>query len=259
MFSPYLDGALLIWLYMSILFMVAQGLKDNSIADIGWGAGFVLVGWWTHFFFPHEFSWLPALLATLWGLRLSLYLLLRKWKEGKEDWRYARWREQWGRWAVLRAYFQVFLLQGVFMWIIALPLMQSPAESHFHLFQIPGIALWLFGFCWESVADWQLLRFKSKPENKGAVLREGLWKLSRHPNYFGEIVLWWGIFLVSLPYGSWWLLLLSPLTITWLLLRVSGIPLLEEKQQKDPAYQKYAAETNALLPDFSKIDKETFF
>lgn len=259
MFSPYLDAGLLIWLYMSALFILAQRLEDNSIADIGWGMGFVLVAWWTHLYYPHDFSWLPALLVTLWGLRLSIHLFVRKWREKREDWRYARWREQWGRRAILRAYFQVFMLQGLFMWIIALPLMQNPADSSFHLIQVPGIALWAFGFFWESLADWQLLRFKSKPENKGAVLEEGLWKLSRHPNYFGEIVLWWGIFLVSLPYGPWWLLLLSPSTITWLLLRVSGVPLLEEKQQKDPAYREYTEETNALIPDFRKLDKRTFF
>jgi steroid 5-alpha reductase family enzyme len=252
MFTPYIDGALLLFLYMHLLFIIAQRKGDNSVADIGWGLGFVLIAWWVHAFFPDEWTGLSALLVSLWGLRLSLYLLVRNRRQGKEDWRYARWREQWGRWAIVRAYLQVFLLQGLFLWIIALPLMQRPAAGPLHWYQILGLLLWLTGFLWEAVADRQLLRFKSDPANEGRIMQEGLWKLSRHPNYFGEILLWWGIFLFALPFGNWLIGLLSPLTITWLLVRVSGVPMLEEKYEGDPAYQEYARTTNALLPDLSK-------
>jgi len=250
-----MDGALLIFFYMNLLFLLGQLLRDNSIADIGWGLGFVLVAGWMHVFFSDEGTLLPTVVVGLWGLRLSTYLFYRSRRKGAEDWRYARWREQWGRWAIVRAYLQVFLLQGIFMWIIALPLMQRPAEWPLQWYQVAGLLLWLIGFLWEAIADEQLRRFKSDAANQGRIMREGLWKLSRHPNYFGEILLWWGVFLLTLPFGNWVVSLLSPLTITWLLARVSGVPMLEEKYADNPAYQRYVRETNALVPDVSRYWK----
>lgn len=247
------ESALLIWLYMTLLFIIAQVRKDNSIADIGWGVGFILVAWWLQWRYPHPLSWLSTLAVTIWGGRLAVYLFFRNRRKGEEDWRYARWREKWGKWAIPRAYLQVFLLQGAFMWIIAIPLMQRPGGENFHWVQGIGLFLWLAGFLWEAIADWQLYQFKSDPGNKGKIFTGGLWRLSRHPNYFGEIVLWWGVFLLTLPYGAWYIGLLSPLTITWLLMRVSGVPLLEEKYEEDPEYQAYVERTNALIPDITKL------
>lgn len=246
MFSPYLDAAILVLCFQTFWFLVAVLKKDNSVADIGWGLGFVLVFWWQHHFYGQ-----PALLGwmvSLWGVRLAVHIFRRNLKKG-EDWRYQQWREEWGKLFLLRSFFQVFMLQGLLMWVIALPLMQHWPESRISNW-LPwlGVALWLVGFLWEAIADWQLSRFKSDPGNKGKIFTGGLWSLSRHPNYFGEILLWWGIFLFVLPYGIWWVCLLSPITVTWLLNQVSGVPMLEKKYAGNPEYRKYVERTNALIP-----------
>ncbi len=249
----YLSAALLIWVYMTFLFFLAWWKRDNSIVDVGWGPGFVLLAWYLHFTYPHPWSWLPALLVSLWGGRLALHIGRRKARQGGEDWRYAKWREEWGRWVVPRSYLQVFLLQGFFMWVIALPLMQRPGQESWAWYQPAGLALWLGGFLWEAIADRQLERFKALPENKGRLMTTGLWRLSRHPNYFGEIVLWWGLWLALFPYGKWYIGLAGPLTLTWLLTRVSGVPMLERRYEGDPEFEAYKRKTPALLPGLGKL------
>lgn len=250
MFNSYLDPALLIWGYMTLLFFLALCRHDNSIVDVAWGVGFTLTAWWLHGWFPHSWSWLPAVLVSIWGIRLAVHIGVRNARRGGEDWRYANWRREWGRWFVPRSYLQVFLLQGFLMWVIALPLMQRPATEELSWYQWVGVVVWGIGFSWEAIGDWQLLRFKSDPENKGKIMMSGLWRLSRHPNYFGEIVLWWGLWLVLAPNGWWWLSLISPLAVTWLLTRVSGVPMLEEKYKDNPEYQDYVRRTPAIAPKF---------
>lgn len=253
MFSPYLDAALLIWIYMTLLFFLALARRDNSIVDIAWGGGFTLVAWQTDLYYAHPWSLLAAILISIWGLRLALYIGLRNRRQKSEDWRYAQWRRDWGKWFVPRSYLQVFMLQGFLMWLIALPLMQRPGSERLIWFQYLGVLIWLFGFLWETIGDWQLQRFKSDPQNKGKIMTSGLWGLSRHPNYFGEIVLWWGFFLFALPFGKWWLSLISPITITWLLTRVSGVPMLEKKYKDNPAFKAYAKKTPPLFPRLKNL------
>ena len=245
--------AVLILGYVHLLFMLAILRKDNSIIDIAWGLGFVLVAWGLYFQSPHPNAWSLLIPVSLWGIRLSVYLFIRNRRSGKEDWRYAAWREQWGSWVYVRAYLQVFLLQGLFMWIISLPLMGSSNLMHFTWLQILGGMIFLTGFLWESFADAQLLRFKAKTENKGKVMRSGLWRLSRHPNYFGEMLVWWGIFLISISWVPWYIGILSPLTISGLLWKVSGVPMLEQKYADNPDYQAYIKSTPALIPSLKKI------
>ncbi len=252
MINPYLDSALLIWGYMTLFFFIAWWKRDNSIVDAGWGPGFVLVAWWMHFLYPHSWSWLPALLVSIWGIRLAVHIGARIIKQRKEDWRYAKWREEWGRWVVPRSYLQVFLLQGFFLWVIALPLMQRPAPETIGWYQLIGAGLWMLGFLWEAIADWQLQRFKARPDSKGRIMTEGLWRLSRHPNYFGEILLWWGLWLFLLPCGEWHISLASPIVLTWLLTNVSGVPMLEKKYEGDPEFEAYKKNTPALIPDIRK-------
>ena len=256
MFNPFLHSVLLIFFYMLCWFVLALIKKDNSIADVAWGPGFVFLFWWQYFFYGR--SLFTGIMVTLWGARLAVYLFLRNRQKG-EDWRYRQWREEWGKFWVLRSFLQVFMLQGLFMWIIALPLMQGPTTSdHPWLGWIrwSGAALWLAGFLWETVADWQLWRFKNEPVNQGKLLKEGLWKFSRHPNYFGEIVLWWGIFLFCFPASGAWYILLSPLAITWLLAKVSGVPMLEKKYREHPEYKEYTQQKNALIPDMKIFWKQ---
>lgn len=244
----YLQAALIILVFMHAAFAAALLKRDNSLADVAWGLGFVLLAAWFHWTAPHPGSGVLTLLIALWGLRLAAHIGWRKWQHRGEDWRYARWREEWGKKAVLRAYLQVFLLQGFFLWVIASPIWQRPGGALEHWVQWVGLLIWATGFFWEAVADWQLLRFKARPENKGRIMRYGLWRYSRHPNYFGEILVWWAIFFVTLPWSFWPLTLLSPITITWLLARVSGVPMLESKYRDNPEYQEYVRQTPGLIP-----------
>jgi steroid 5-alpha reductase family enzyme len=193
-------------------------------------------------------------IVTLWGLRLSLYILWRNW--GKpEDFRYAKWRaESGGRWW-WKSFFQVFLLQGLLLWIVSAPLLAAQlgpdAKS---LTWLDGIALgvWLIGFFFESVGDFQLARFRADPTKKGTVLRSGVWHYTRHPNYFGDAAQWWGYFLLALAAGGWWTIF-SPLLMTTLLLRVSGVTLLEQTlKDSKPGYREYVESTSAFIPWFPR-------
>lgn len=249
MTNIYLQTGLIVFVYMVLWFLLSHWKKDYSLVDIAWGLGFVVLAIWTHLsHLELGGNILFLLMIALWGSRLAIYLFLRNLRQG-EDWRYAKMKADWGSKIAVHAFFKIFMLQGILMWIIALPIMQIQFQASYP-FQIAGFILWFFGFLWESIADWQLFQFKKQPSNKGKIMTTGLWRYSRHPNYFGEIVLWWGIFIFTIPYSDTWLILLSPLTISWLLIRVSGVPMLERKYKNNPAYQEYIQNTNALLPNF---------
>ena len=246
-----LSAALVIFVYVNVIHLLALLKKDNGIMDAAWGPGFVLVAW-----FPllqaGEAGGRQLLLATLvtvWGLRLSLHILVRSAGRG-EDFRYRHWRETWGRWFYVRSYLQVYLLQGAFMFVVAMPLLLVHARRGGPLGWLDalGVAVWLTGFLFEAVGDYQLRRFTGNPANHGRIMRYGVWQYTRHPNYFGEATLWWGCFLVALnvPGGGW--ALVSPVVIGWLLLCVSGIPMLEAKYQDRPEYQEYRRTTSAFFP-----------
>jgi len=247
-----MESALVVGCFMHLVFILAVITRDNSWADAGWGIGFVVLAIWAHLKSPHPTSGLLALLTLIWGLRLALHLIVRKLSHPGEDWRYTRWRKAWGKNALLRGYFQVFILQGVFMWVIAVPLWMRPGGAFGHWIQWLGMVIWAIGFLWEAIADFQLARFKLVPSNRGKIMKTGLWRYSRHPNYFGEIVLWWGIFLIVLPWDKGYLCLLSPVIVTWLLTRVSGVPMLEGKYRDNPEYEAYVRTTPALIPFLKK-------
>ena len=247
-----LCGALLA-VYMTAWFAAAMVKKDNSIADIAWGLGFVLVAAVT--FLKRGSLFLPLLvtgLVAVWGGRLAFHILLRNRKRG-EDPRYAAWRRSWGRSFVWRSYLQVFLLQGFFLLVISSPVVlvntgRNYPYSGTDLQLMAGFLLWCAGFFFEAVGDAQLARFKRDPANKGKIMDRGLWRFTRHPNYFGESLMWWGIFLLALevPYG--WTTVVSPLLITFLLVRVSGVPLLEKRYAGNVEYQAYARRTSVFIP-----------
>jgi steroid 5-alpha reductase family enzyme len=248
-------SAVFIFLYMTAVFCIALIKKDNSIVDIAWGLGFIGVALLT-LFLRQDFTarqLIISVLVFIWGVRLASHIALRKSGKG-EDFRYAKWRRDWGQWFVLRSYFQIFMLQGVFLFIIALSIMLvnfSPREDLTGVDFI-GIAVWSIGFFFEAVGDYQLKQFKKNPDIKGKIITTGLWKYTRHPNYFGEVVLWWGIFLIALSVERGWMAILSPLTISFLLLRVSGVTMLEKKYQGNPEFEAYAQRTNAFFPWFPK-------
>lgn len=247
---PFLFAAVFIAAYMTVWFLIAQARRDNSIADVAWGLGFVLLGWGLYAQVPGYPLWLCGM-VTLWGLRLAAHIGWRNRSHG-EDWRYQQWRAEWGSRAPWMAFWRVFMLQGAFMWLVALPLMvaatAAPALGELGWSGLLGGGLWLVGWAYEAVADAQLAAFKADAANKGRVMRSGLWRYSRHPNYFGEILVWWGIFWVVWPAGTWWLSVVGPAVITWLLLRVSGVPMLEKKYEGRPDYQAYIRETPAVFP-----------
>jgi steroid 5-alpha reductase family enzyme len=229
---------------------VALLLKNNSIVDIGWGIGYVLVAFFC-LFYTQNFNFrtiLVTILVSIWGLRLFYYIIRRNWKR-PEDFRYANWRKEWGKWVNLRAFFQVFMLQGLFMAMISTPiiLISVFSKGGFKVYDFIGLGVWITGFIFESVGDAQLRSFKSDPKSKGHLMQTGLWRYTRHPNYFGESLMWWGLFIISLSVRFGFIAIISPLTITLILFFIST-PLLEEKYLNRPDFQKYAMETAKFFP-----------
>lgn len=237
---------------MTLLWLLSLALRDSSIVDVYWGAGFAVLAW-TYRSLSTGFdarSLLLAVLVSIWGLRLAVHIFVRNAGKG-EDFRYRAWREEHGSNWWWRSFFQVFMLQGILMWIVSLPLlaaMESGADG-WTVLDIAGGLFWLVGFIFEAGGDWQLARFKSKPENKGKLLTSGFWSLTRHPNYFGDAAVWWGYFLFALPAG-WWTIF-SPAIMTFLLMRVSGVAMLERTMKVKPGYEKYMQNTPAFFPKIS--------
>ena len=251
----FLIPFLAIMFFMHCLFILAIAIKNNSIVDIGWGLGFIIASGSVYCMTP-TFPILTLLFITIlvWGLRLSLYIFMRNHGKG-EDFRYKQWREEWGNKVLIRSYFQVFLLQGIIMYLIHLPILLFGSELlkgliplNMGFFQWTGLLIWLIGFAFESIADYQLFSFKRDINNKGAILTTGLWKYTRHPNYFGESLVWWGIYLIVCPYGIAAFSIVSPLLMTYLLRKVSGVTLLEKKYTNNSTYQDYIRKTPVFIP-----------
>jgi steroid 5-alpha reductase family enzyme len=243
--------ALIIFVYVNAVFVLAWIIKDNGIMDIAWGIGFILITWYGLFASQSADlrQWIVTILVTVWGLRLSGHIFIRNLGRG-EDFRYKNWREQWGRFAILRSYFQVYILQGTLIVVFSAPVWMIHVYSRGDLlfWDYIGAAIWFTGWFVESLADYQLLRFKKHRKDSSEIMQTGLWKYSRHPNYFGESVTWWGlgIMAISVPYG--WITLISPALLTYFLLRVSGVSMLEKKYDDNPVYQRYIEETSAFIP-----------
>ncbi len=237
--------------------LISLILKNVTHVDSLWGLGFVLIAWIT-FILAEGYSGrkiLMVMLTTVWGLRLSAHLSWRNWGKG-EDPRYGGWRRASGNSFWIISLFKVFLLQAMFLWVIALAIQYgqvSPSPDHLTWLDLIGFIIWMIGFVFESVSDWQLARFKADPVNKGKVMDRGLWAFSRHPNYFGESLIWWGIFLIALatPASGW--TVVSPIVITTVLLKMTGVPLTEKTIVKTrPGYSAYIKRTPAFFPWFPK-------
>lgn len=245
-------AALVILAYMTAIWVASLAKKNASIVDIFWGLGFVIVGW-VYFAMTDGYIGRKALLmilVTIWGLRLSGYILWRNWGRG-EDFRYRKWREEAGAGFWWKSYFRVFLTQGALMWVISAPLLAAQyaaAPAHITLLDDLGFIVWVLGFFFEAVGDLQLARFKANPDNKGKVMSQGVWRYTRHPNYFGDSAQWWGYYFIAAAAGGWWTVF-SPALMTALLLRVSGVALLEKTLvETKPQYKEYIETTSAFLP-----------
>jgi steroid 5-alpha reductase family enzyme len=249
--NHYLTLVILLFLYMTLWFGVALIKKRNDVADIAWGIGFVFISWCSLIisgvYAPSAIA--VTVLVTIWGSRLSWHIYQRN-KGKPEDYRYQEWREQWGKWFYFRSYLQVFLLQGLFLALIVFPVVfiNHNAQQTLSLFDGLGFLVWVCGFVFESVGDAQLARFIKNPNNKGMLMQEGLWRYTRHPNYFGEVLQWWGVWLYALSIPSGWVTIIGPLTITFLILKVSGIPLLEKKMEANPLFKEYKKKTSMFFP-----------
>jgi steroid 5-alpha reductase family enzyme len=245
-----IEVGLVICLYMTIIFILALMRKDNSIVDVAWGPGFILVAIYT-IIQSGEVDlrkMIVSLLVLLWGMRLSFHILVRNSGKG-EDFRYKAWRNTW-KFFILRSFFQIFMLQGVFMLIISMPVWFINAGTGGPLGPWDSLGLVVFGagFMLEVVADYQLAEFKKNPENRGKIMTSGVWAVSRHPNYFGEALVWWGISFYALSFPLGWSALISPVIITLLLRFVSGVPMLEKKYENHPDWADYKAKTAAFVP-----------
>jgi steroid 5-alpha reductase family enzyme len=245
-------------LYFHLVYCWALWKKDLSVIDVAWGPGFVVV-WLSYHMKSLEMASLiliaQGVMVFLWALRLSLYLGKRNHLLG-EDPRYTEMKKRWSGNPYVKAYVKVFGIQATAMLIISLPLFLIKVES-FGLFQLIGLLLWLFGFVFEAVADAQKGRFKNHHQAKKNVCQTGLWRLSRYANYFGEACVWWGLYLFSVTSfkeSSTYVMLLSPLLLTFLLLKISGIPPIERRRQQlyasDADYQAYVKRTNLFIPWF---------
>jgi len=249
-------GAVAIAAAMLLLWLLSLRLRNASIVDPFWGAGYVMVAWLalagTAGAEPRRT--LVLALVTVWGLRLSLHLLRRNAGHG-EDPRYAAMRRGHGARFWWVSLLTVFLFQGLLMWGISLPVLAAlvaPAPAGLGALDLLGVAAWGVGFAFEAVGDWQLARFKADPANRGQVMDRGLWRYTRHPNYFGDAAQWWGLGLLALSTGAWWALA-SPAVMTLLLLKVSGVAMLERDiGERRPGYREYVRRTSAFLPWFPK-------
>ena len=238
-------------IYMLLWFIVSLIVKRNDVADVAWGGGFIvaalasLVSWGA----VTNRALLIFTLVVIWGIRLSFHIGLRNLGKG-EDARYRKWREEWGRYTTLRSFFQIYILQGALLLVISLPVIRSitAPDSPLGSMDLLGTSAWIIGFLFEAISDWQLLQYKKDPVNKGKVITTGLWHYSRHPNYFGEVTLWWGVFLIALAVPGGWMTIVGPLMITALILGVSGIPMLEKKYEGSAEFDEYKRRTSAFFP-----------
>lgn len=256
-FQIYLSGLAVIIAMMTLLWIMSILIRNVSIVDLFWGFGFVLVCL-VYFLKTDGLAIRRIVILTmvvLWGLRLSIYLTWRNHGRG-EDFRYQKFRKEYGEGSYWWfSFFQVFLLQGVLMWLVSAPLLGSQfygAGHNFGVLDVIGILLWIIGFIFETGGDLQLARFKADPSSKGKVLDKGFWRYTRHPNYFGDAAVWCGYGFLSLAAGSY-IPVFGSLLMIYLIIRISGVALLE-KSLKDtkPEYKDYIEKTSAFIPWFPK-------
>ncbi len=237
---------------MTLVWIISVAMRNAGIVDPFWGLGFVVAA--LFYFFNGNGDptrrWVVLILVTIWGLRLFIYLFRRN--VGKEeDYRYRNFRKNYGEkryWWV--SFFQVFMLQGILLWLISAPLLASMhlgAESDFGIIDFLAIPVWLTGFIFEAGSDYQLSRFKADPDNKGKLLTRGFRKYTRHPNYFGDAAVWWSFALFSIAAGAWWPVL-GAILMTFILLKVSGVAMLERSLKDKPGFSGYKQRTSAFIP-----------
>ena len=245
--------------FMGMLWLVSLPLRNSSIVDVAWGPSFLLQAALYASLTPDGWGPRKALLLALvavWAARLALHIATRNAGKG-EDYRYATWRADAGNAWWWRSFFKVFLLQAGLSWFIGMPLLaaQAGGPADWTTLDAVGAALWAVGFTFEAVGDWQLRRFLRDPANTGRSMTRGLWRYTRHPNYFGDATQWWGFFFLATAAGGWWSVL-SPVAMTFLIWRISGAGMLEQTiAQRRPDYARYMRTTSAFIPWFPREER----
>jgi steroid 5-alpha reductase family enzyme len=257
---PSLVGLALLLACFVSLWLLSLYWRDASIVDPFWGPSFIIVTFGyvlTTSGAPDRRSLVLALVA-IWGSRLGAHLLLRNPGRG-EDFRYRAWRVEHGSRWWWRSLLQVFVLQAVIAWVVSWPLLaavSSPEPPHLTWVDVAGVGVWMVGMGFETIGDWQLARFKADPANRARVMDGGLWRYTRHPNYFGDALVWWGLFLPAAATPAGWWTAVSPALMTFLLMRVSGVALLEATlKTRKPGYAEYVARTSAFVPWPSRVGR----
>ncbi len=249
-FNSFLTGLAVILILAFTTWGVSVRKRDVSIVDSMWPLLFLAAAatYAATVARPGPRTILVLVLVGLWALRLAGHLTWRNWGE-PEDRRYQKIRRHNEPHFDLKSLYLIFGLQGTLAWIISLPLLAAiAAPRDITVLDYAGVALWGVGFAFESVADWQLASFKSDPANHDRVMDHGLWRYTRHPNYFGDCCTWWGFYVLALAAGGWWSFP-APVLMSLLLLRVSGVALLEKDiAKRRPAYREYISRTNAFFP-----------
>ena len=257
MTTLFFQASLIILILVTLLWIWSVFIKNVSIVDIFWGLGFVVVNTF-YVFMSGELNARKIVILTLvciWGFRLAIYLAIRNIAKG-EDFRYQEFRQNYGPkryWWF--SYFQTFLLQGILIMIISLPLLginYNNSNGNLQILDYLGIIIWLIGFTFETVGDFQLSNFKRDSKNKGKILHTGLWKYTRHPNYFGDSAVWWAYGIFSIAAGSYWQAI-GAVIMTLLILKISGVSLLEKTlKETKPQYKEYIQKTSSFIPWFPK-------
>jgi len=250
--NAMLIAAITIAVIMVTTWVISVLIKNASIVDIVWGAGFAITSWVLAITVDGNSGrqTLLAIMVGLWGTRLALYLGKRNIGHG-EDWRYKAMRKKAGPSFPLRSLVTVFGLQGALMWVVSLPVQFGNRDDTPGVgpIAVMGIMVWFVGFMFEVIGDAQLARFKKNPDNVGKVLDTGLWSLTRHPNYFGDALLWWGIGIVGAETGSGVIGFIGPIAMTYFLMRISGVPMLERSlSRRREGYADYVARTSQFIP-----------
>jgi steroid 5-alpha reductase family enzyme len=257
MTTLFFQASSIILILVTLLWIWSVFIKNVSIVDIFWGLGFVVVNTF-YVFMSGELNARKIVILTLvciWGFRLAIYLAIRNIGKG-EDFRYQEFRQNYGPkryWWF--SYFQTFLLQGILIMIISLPLLginYNNSNGNLEILDYLGIIIWIIGFTFETVGDFQLSNFKRDPKNKGKILHTGLWKYTRHPNYFGDSAVWWAYGIFSIAAGSYWQAI-GAVIMTLLILKISGVSLLEKTlKETKPQYKEYIQKTSSFIPWFPK-------
>ncbi len=262
-------SALSLFIYLIIAFLVGTIKKNNGLMDVFYGPGYFVVAITSLIFYiilNHNVNIrqiVICILVFIWALRLASYVFIRN--RGKpEDYRYQAMRRSWKTNIVLKSFLRVYMFQGLVIFIVAFPVWFVNISSNppiLNLLDFAGITLWLgvliwvIGFLFETIGDYTLYKFLQKPENKGEIMDRGVWKLSQHPNYFGEVTQWWGIYIIALATPFGFIAIFGPIFITYMIIKVSGIKLLDKRFEVDDKYAEYKKRTSVFFPWFPKKEK----